>query len=179
LRKPIIQADWWVDLLCGELFECRVSVKFLVAVLVTSALTLAACSVNSSDDGIKLRTQSENDAIRNSWFPIQSEECQLLVDSLGLVSVAIGNIQTDYLLENMSDIDSNLEETSRIVVPKLLELSQNTKELSIRAYALEAIPVLSRLDELVSDKVDGAATQIGLLSSMAELTGKVPDACKS
>ncbi len=153
--------------------------KLLVSVLVTSALTLTACSVVASDDGIKPRTQSENDAIRNSWYPIQSEECQLLVDSLGLVSVAIGNIQTDYLIENMSEIDSNLEETSRIVVPRLLELSQNTMEQSIRAFALEAIPVFSRLDELVSDEIDGAATQIELLSSMAELTGKVPDACKS
>jgi hypothetical protein len=153
--------------------------KFFVVVLVTSALSLTACSPVSSDDGIKLRTQSENDAIRNSWFPIQSEECQLLVDSLGLVSAAIGNIETDYLIENMSEIDSNLEETSRIVVPRLLELSQNTKEQSIRAYALEAIPIFSRLDELVLDEIDGAATQIGLLSKMAELTGRVPDACKS
>jgi hypothetical protein len=133
----------------------------------------------SEINGIALRTQSENEAIKNSWYPIQDEECQLLVDSLGLVSVAIGNIETDYLLENMSEIDTNLEETSRIVVPRLLELSQNTKEQSIRAYALEAIPVFSRLDELVSEEVDGTATQIGLLASMAELTGKVPDACKS
>jgi hypothetical protein len=154
-------------------------VKLMAAVLTTSALILTGCSANSSNDGIALRTQSENEAIKNSWYPIQGQECQLLVDSLGLVSVAIGNIETDYLLENMSEIDTNLEETSRIVVPRLLELSQNTKEQSIRAYALEAIPVFSRLDELVSEEVDGTATQIGLLASMAELTGKVPDACKS
>lgn len=153
--------------------------KFFIAVLVTSTLSLTGCSAVSSDDGIKLRSESENSAIRDSWYPIQSKECQLLVDSLSLVSIAIGSIETDYLLENMEKINSNLEETGKLVVPRLLELSQNTVEQSIRDYAREAIPVFSRLDELVSEDTGGASGQIEFLSKMADLTGKVPDACKS
>lgn len=153
--------------------------KFFIAVLVTSTLSLTGCSAVSSDDGIKLRSESENSAIRDSWYPIQSKECQLLVDSLSLVSIAIGSIETDYLLENMEKINSNLEETGKLVVPRLLELSQNTVEQSIRDYAREAIPVFSRLAELVSEDTGGASGQIEFLSKMADLTGKVPDACKS
>jgi len=153
--------------------------KSFIAVLVTSTLFLTGCSAVSSDDGIKLRSESENSAIRNSWYPIQSKECQLLVDSLSLVSIAIGSIETDYLLENMEKINSNLEETGMLVVPRLIELSQNTSEQSIRDYALEAIPVFSRLDELISEDTGGASGQIEFLSKMADLTGKVPDACKS
>ena len=153
--------------------------KSFIAVLVTSTLFLTGCSAVSSDDGIKLRSESENSAIRNSWYPIQSKECQLLVDSLSLVSIAIGSIETDYLLENMEKINSNLEETGMLVVPRLIELSQNTAEQSIRDYALEAIPVFSRLDELISEDTGGASGQIEFLSKMADLTGKVPDACKS
>ena len=153
--------------------------KSFIAVLVTSTLFLTGCSAVSSDDGIKLRSESENSAIRNSWYPIQSKECQLLVDSLSLVSIAIGSIETDYLLENMEKINSNLEETGMLVVPRLIELSQNTAEQSIRDYALEAIPVFSRLDELISEDTGGASGQIEFLSKMADLTGKVPDACKT
>lgn len=153
--------------------------KSFIAVLVTSTLSLTGCSAVSSDYGIKLRSESENSAIRNSWYPIQSKECQLLVDSLSLVSIAIGSIETDYLLENMEKINSNLEETGKLVVPRLLELSQNTAEQSIRDYALEAIPVFSRLDELISEDTGGASGQIEFLSKMADLTGKVPNACKS
>lgn len=141
--------------------------------------TLSACSFVPIEDGLRPRTAEENNAITDSWYPIQSDECQLLVDSFGLVSAAIGNIDSQYLLENMDEIKSNLEMTGALVAPKLYELSQTTTESSIKSYALEAVPIFSQLGNLITDEAGEPSYQLDFLERLSKLTGKVPDACAS
>ena len=126
-----------------------------------------------------MRTVEENNAITDSWYPIQSKECQLLVDSFGLVQAAIGSNDTQYLLDNMDKIKSNLEITGQIVSQKMFELSISTQEPSIRDYALEAIPFYAHLGDLIADSSSETSFNTAYLNQMYELTGKVPDACKS
>jgi hypothetical protein len=142
-------------------------------------LALSACTFVPAEEGLRPRTAEENNAITDSWYPIQSEECQLLVDSFGLVTAAVGNVESQYLLENMDQIKSNLEMTGLMVTPKLFELSQTTLEPSIKAYALEAIPLFSQLGDLIGDESGESSIQIDYLQRLSNLTGKVPDACKS
>lgn len=151
--------------------------KFVGILLLSFALS--ACTFVPVEEGLRPRTTEENNVITDSWYPIQSEECQLLVDSFGLVTAAIGNVESQYLLENMDQIKSNLEMTGLMVTPKLIDLSQTTLEPSIKAYALEAIPLFSRLGDLIADKSGESTNQIDFLQRLSDLTGKVPDACKS
>ena len=153
--------------------------KIRTVLIVTFLLTLTACSFTSTKEGTRMRTVEENNAITDSWYPIQSKECQLLVDSFGLVQAAIGSNDTQYLLDNMDGIKRNLELTGQIVSQKMLELSQTTQEPSIREYALEAIPFYAQLGNLVSDSSSEISFNTEYLNQMYELTGKVPDACKS
>jgi hypothetical protein len=148
-------------------------------VIGVSLLTLSACTFVPAEEGLRPRTSEENNAITDSWYPIQSKECQLLVDSFGLVTAAIGNIESQYLLENMEQIKSNLEMTGVMVTPALVDLAQTTLEPSIQAYALEAIPLFSRLGDLIVDEIGETSNQIDFLQRLSDLTGKVPDACKS
>jgi hypothetical protein len=80
-----------------------------VGILLLS-FVLSACTFVPVEEGLRPRTAEENNAITDSWYPIQSEECQLLVDSFGLVTAAVGNVESQYLLDNMDQIKSNLEE---------------------------------------------------------------------
>jgi hypothetical protein len=143
------------------------------------SITLSACTFVPAEEGLRPRTSEENNAITDSWYPIQSDECQLLVDSFGLVTAAVGNIESQYLLENMEQIKSNLEMTGLLVTPKLYDLSQTTSEPSIKAYALEAIPLFSQLGDLITEESGESSSQIEFLERLSNLTGKVPDACKS
>jgi len=144
-----------------------------------SLLALSACTFVPAEEGLRPRTSEENNAITDSWYPIQSKECQLLVDSFGLVTAAVGNVESQYLLENMDQIKSNLETTGLMVTPALVDLAQTTFEPSIQAYALEAIPLFSRLGDLIADESGDSSSQIDFLQRLSDLTGKVPDACKS
>lgn len=153
--------------------------KMRFALIFLVLLTLSACTIAPAEEGQRPRTAKENNAITDSWYPIQSEECQLLVDAFGLVSTSIGNDESQYLIENMDKIKSNLKLTGEIVVPRLYELSQTTLEPSIRAYALEAVPFFSALGDLIVDDLGEPSFQLDFLNSMSELTGKIPDACKS
>ena len=149
-----------------------------VGILLLS-FVLSACTFVPAEEGLRPRTAEENNAITDSWYPIQSEECQLLVDSFELAKAAIGNAESQYLLDNMDQIKSNLEMTGLMVTPKLLDLSQTTLEPSIKAYALEAIPLFSQLGDLIADEIGETTNQIDFLQRLSDLTGKVPDACKS
>ena len=140
---------------------------------------LSACTFVPVEEGLRPRTAEENNAITDSWYPIQSEECQLLVDSFGLITAAIGNIDSQSLLANMDQIKSNLEMTGLMVTPKLYDLSETTLEPSIKAYALEAIPVFVQLGSLILDEADEPSYNMDFLNRMSEITGKIPDACKS
>lgn len=162
-------------------FGERISVVRFLKVSIASLLMLflSACTFVSSEDGLRQRSVEENNAITDSWYPIQSEECQLLVDSFGLVSAAVGNVDSKYLLENMDQIKSNLEMTGLMVTPMLYDLSQTTLEPSIKAYALEAIPIFSQLSKLIVDDGGETTNQVDFLQRLSNLTGKVPDACKS
>ena len=151
--------------------------KFLVANL--CVLVLSACTLVPAEEGLRPRSAEENNAITDSWYPIQSQECQVLVDSFGLISAAVGSLDSQSLLENMDQIKSNLEMTSLLVTPKLYDLSQTTLEPSIKEYALEAIPLFSQLGDLIADEVGETSSQIDFFQSLSNLTGKVPDACKS
>ena len=103
----------------------------------------------------------------------------MLVDSFGLITAAIGNIDSQSLLANMDQIKNNLEMTGLMVTPKLYDLSQTTLEPSIKAYALEAIPLFSQLGGVIADEASELPYDMEFLNRLSELTGKVPDACKS
>lgn len=152
-------------------------IKMILSIL--SLLTLTACSFAPVDESPRPRTAEENQAINDSWYPIQSKECQLLVDAFGLVTLALGSSDGQDVLANMDKIKSNLELTGQIVPPRLLELSQTTLEPSIREYALEAIPFYAQLGDLIADDSEDFSFQLEYLNQLSELTGKVPDACKS
>ena len=151
--------------------------KFIASIL--SLLAMSGCTFVPANEGAKPRSVEENNAITDSWYPIQSKECQLLVDSFGLMRGAIGNPDSQYLLDNMETIKSNLETTALVVSRSLLELSQITLEPSIKKYALEAIPIFAQLGDLIVEDAGGFSFQVEYLNRMYELTGKVPDACKS
>ena len=151
--------------------------KLLGIILLSFALS--ACTFVPVEEGLRPRTAEENNAITDSWYPIQSDECQLLVDSFGLIAAAIGSIESQNLLENMERIKSNLEMTGLMVTPKLYDLSKTTLEPSIKAYALEAIPIFSQLGGIIVDEAGEPSYDMDFLNRMNELTGKVPDACKS
>ena len=153
--------------------------KIRLIVISLSIFVLPACTFVPASESPRPRTAEENNAITDSWYPIQSIECQLLVDSMGLAQAAIGSPDSQYLLENMDKIKSNLDLTGQVVSQKLLELSQTTQEPSIREYALEAIPVYAQLGNLISEDVSDFSFSSDILNDMFELTGKVPDACKS
>jgi hypothetical protein len=140
---------------------------------------LTACTISTQEEGLKIRTQAENEALVDSWYPIQSEECQLLVDSFGLISVAMGNGEMDYLMKNADEVKKDLLSTSIIVPPVLLELAQTTNEPSIKEYALEAIPIFTQLTDTLDKELNDFDTELGFLEKLANLTGRVPDACKS
>lgn len=150
----------------------------LLGILLLS-IALSACTFVPAEEGLRPRTTEENNAITDSWYPIQSEECQLLVDSFGLITAAIGNVESQKLLENMERIKSDLEMTGLIVTPKLYDLSETTLEPSIKAYALEAIPIFSQLGGIIVDEAGEPLFDMDFLNRFSELTGKVPDACKS
>ena len=152
-------------------------IKIIVSIL--SMLTLTGCTFVPSDESPRPRTAEENNAITDSWYPVQSKECQLIVDSFGLVTAAIGSIDDQNLLDNMDEINGNLEITGRVVSQKLLELSQSTLEPSIREYALEAIPVFVQIGNLIAEDSEDYSSLNEFINRMYELTGKVPDACKS
>ncbi len=119
-----------------------------LSTITLSILVLSGCTFVPADEGARVRTIEENNAITDAWYPIQSKECQLLVDSFGLVGVAIGSSDTQHLVENME-------------------------------YAIEAIPFFSQLGSLIAVDASQSEFQIDYLNRMYELTGKVPDACKS
>ena len=153
--------------------------KIRLIAITLSISALSACTFVPADEGARIRTAEENNAITDAWYPIQSKECQLLVDSFGLVGASIGSPDTQNLIENMDEIKRNLEVTGEIVSRKLIDLSLTTTEPSIREYAIEAIPFFSKLGSLIADDSSQATFQVDYLNRMYELTGKVPDACKS
>ena len=144
-----------------------------------SLLALSACTIVSEEEGLRPRTTEENNAITDSWYPIQSKECQLFVDAFGLIAAAIGNNDSQYLLDNMEQINRDLETTGFVVSQSLWALSETTLEPSIKEYALEAIPMFIRLSDLIIEDPSDISIQTSYLSEMSELTEKVPDACKS
>ena len=154
-------------------------IRIRLSTITLSILVLSGCTLVPSDEGARLRTSEENNAITDAWYPIQSKECQLLVDSFGLIGAAIGSPDNQNLLQNMDEIKQNLERTGEVVTRKLIELSMTTAESSIREYAIEAIPFFSQLGSLISDDSIQSEFQIDYLNRMQKLTGKVPDACKS
>ena len=140
---------------------------------------LVACVIAPQEQGAKLRTAEEDEALVDAWYPIQSEECQLLVDSFSLIAAAIGSAEMEYQINNLDEIKKNLVSASKIVPPVLLELAQTTNEPSVREYALEAIPIFAQIGDAVVEDSSEFGGSLALLEKMAKLTGRVPDACKS
>ena len=142
-------------------------------------LTLAGCSSPSDNSSLRPRTQAEEEAITNSWYPIANEECQLLVDSLNLIGAAIGSTDLQYLSDNMEEIKRNLEQVGKIVSVRVLELSLATTESSIRDYSIEAVPVFASLGSILAEDSEDFTAQMNYLTKLRKLTDRVPDACKS
>lgn len=140
---------------------------------------LASCASTSEDSNLKPRTTAEEDAIRNSWYPIKNKECQLLVDSLNLIGAAIGSSDLQNLASNMEEIKRNLEQAGQITSMKVLELSLTTSEPSIREWALDAVPIFASSSSWIIEDLDDTTSQMENLIKFRKLTDRVPDACKS
>jgi hypothetical protein len=153
--------------------------SFNPLVLCGLSIFLTACSFEPQDSELRPRTEQENKAITDAWYPIKSEECQLIVDGFSLVTLAMGNGNEKYMLENADEIQQQLELTGDIVSKKFLELAKTTEEESIRDYLLEAVPLFAKLRNLLPSDSEDFETSLTYLEDWAALTGKVPDACKS
>jgi hypothetical protein len=140
---------------------------------------LVGCSSTPGDSNLKPRTTAEEDAIRNSWYPIKNKECQLLVDSLNLIGAAIGSSDLEYLADSMEEIKRNLEQAGQITSIKVLELSLTTKEPSIREWALDAVPIFASASSWIIEDLNDSTSQMKNLIEFRNLTDRVPDACKS
>ena len=154
--------------------------KTITSILLTISLILIpGCSTTSENSSLKPRTQAEEEAITNSWYPIKNKECQLLVDSLNLIGAAIGSSDLQNLASNMEEIKRNLEQAGQITSMKVLELSLTTSEPSIREWALDAVPVFASLGSIIATDSEDFTSQMAFLTKLRNLTDKVPDACKS
>jgi hypothetical protein len=154
--------------------------KAITSFLLTISLILIpGCSTTSEDSNLKPRTTAEEDAIYNSWYPIKNKECQLLVDSLNLIRVAIGSNDLQYLAGNMEEIKRNLEQAGQLTSIKVLELSLTTKEPSIKEWALDAVPIFASASSWIIEDLNDTTSQMKNLIKFRNLTDSVPDACKS
>lgn len=151
----------------------------MVCLSITGTLLLTGCSTSSSEDSLRPRTADENQSIRDSWYPIRNSECQLIVDSFALIAAAIGGDETKYLSENLEDIRRRLENTGEITSQTLLRLANQTNDESIKSYALEAVPVFARVGDILVDSDEDYLQQMNYLKKYSNLTGKVPNGCKS
>jgi len=154
--------------------------KYVQACLFLIILPISVgCSSTPGDSNLKPRTAAEDDAIRNSWYPIKNKECQLLVDSLNLIGAAIGSSDLEYLADSMEEIKRNLEQAGQITSIKVLELSLTTKEPSIREWALDAVPIFASASSWIIEDLNDSTSQMKNLIEFRNLTDRVPDACKS
>ena len=144
-----------------------------------SLFLVSGCSVTSDDSSLRPRTLAQEEAIRNSWYPIKNEECQLLVDSLTLIGAAIGSTDLEYLAGNMEEIKNNLEQAGQITSIKVLELSLTTKEPTIKEWALDAVPIFASVSSWIIEDLNDTTSQMENLVKFRDLTDRVPDACKS
>jgi hypothetical protein len=64
---------------------------------------LVGCSSTPGDSNLKPRTTAEDDAIRNSWYPIKNKECQLLVDKYEHDQESIFNIKNELFTNQKSE----------------------------------------------------------------------------
>jgi hypothetical protein len=154
--------------------------KTIISFFVLMSLFLVSgCSVTSDDSSLRPRTLAQEEAIRNSWYPIKNEECQLLVDSLNLIGAAIGSTDLEYLAGNMEEIKNNLEQAGQITSIKVLELSLTTKEPTIKEWALDAVPIFASVSSWIIEDLNDTTSQMENLVKFRDLTDRVPDACKS
>ena len=157
--------------------QARVVIKCAVITLIF--LVVSGCSIQSDNTDAKMRSPSENMQITNSWYPIKSQECKMILDSFALVTVALGSNEEEYLITHIDEIKKNLESAGKVTSTALLNLAQTTSEPSIREYALEAVPILAQMGSLVNTERVDASVQINILNKLVQLTERVPDACKS
>lgn len=155
----------------------RFALNFLL--LISSLIALSACSFESNKSELRPRTELENQAINDLWYPIKNDECQLIVDGFNLVRLALGNGDFQYLLSNSDKIKIQLRTTGDVVSSRFLELAKNTADKSIREYVLEAVPIFAKLQNLTLVDLDDFENTLEYLEEWATLTEKVPDGCKS
>ena len=155
------------------------SKKIDIYISLLSLIFVSGCSFTSDNSGLRQRTTAEAEAIRNQWYPVKNEECQVFVDSFNLATAAVGSADTKYLAENMEKINSNLEETALLTSTVIFKLSQTTREPSIREYALEAAPLFASLGSIIAEDSEDFTSQIEFLTKFKALGDKVPYACKS
>jgi hypothetical protein len=151
--------------------------KFVTMFAIATSLT--GCSSSAESGALKPRTEKENQAIYDSWYPIKNEECQLIADSFSLIGSAIGSGEIDYLSQNMDEINERLRLGGDLASASLLDLSQKTIDDSIRAYTLEAVPILARIGDLIAEDSTDFGMQLDYLQDFMDLTGRVPNGCKS
>lgn len=149
----------------------------IMSALVILSLIVGCGSQDQKD--LRPRTQEENEAIHNSWYPVKSEECQVLVDSFILMSAAIGNDDIQYLAANLDQIKQNLIEAGKINSARLLELANTTQDVSIRNWALEAVPTFANLQIINSGSEEQMLDLNDYLLGLSKLVEDVPSGCRS
>ena len=156
----------------------RKSLGMVAIGFVTIGLT--SCGTYDSASELKPKSAEEQDKIHNSWYPVKSKECQLIVDSFSLVSAAIGSASDENLLNNMDQINENLESAGKTTSTALLNLANTTSEPSIKNWALRAVPIFASVGSMVStSQSSGAKEMLSYFEGLSKLVEDVPDACRS
>jgi len=145
-----------------------------------SGFVLSSCGVTQNNQGLKPKTAAEQQAIHNSWFPVKSKDCQLIVDSFALVKAAIGDASDQNLLNNINQINQNLKSAGKVTSTALLNLANTTDEPTIRSWALKAVPIFANIGNIGSENSNQSNDQIlSFMSDLSKLVEDVPSACSS
>jgi hypothetical protein len=153
-----------------------------IVTLLLSAVLLTSCAIENSkptDNDLKPRTESENQAITDGWYPIKSEECQLFVDAYGLLGLALKESQEQTLSGNYEGAKESVEIAGSLIFERLSQLALTTSDESIREYATEALPLYQQVSSMFSVDNENFDAQLDFMDKFAQLTGEIPSGCKS
>jgi hypothetical protein len=147
-----------------------------------SIIFLTSCAFESPPSGestLKPRTESENQAITDAWFPIKNQECQAIVDAFGLMRLASMDAERYLATGDTVAAKQTIDTASEIVLERLSSLISSTTDESIRLYTLKSLPIFSQLSSYLTQEEGNFDDQLKFLEKWAELTGEIPSGCKS
>jgi hypothetical protein len=155
--------------------------KASLSIILVCLIIITGCGNTNELYNLRPKSVEEQQTIRDSWFPVKSFECQLIVDSFSLLTAAVGNDSLENLSQNMDQIEERLDSAGRATSTALLNLANTTSEESIRAWALKAVPIFSGFGDLIVSDVNSLASEemLQYLSDLSKLVEDVPYACRS